>query len=68
MERFKQYVMRYFEEIVVGIIFVTAFIGTYFIEEVSLILNLALRVRVWVISYLLEHTSEDLEPQVFLVS
>jgi putative nucleotidyltransferase with HDIG domain len=39
MERLKQYVMRYFEEIVVGIIFVTAFIGTYFIKEVSLILN-----------------------------
>jgi len=32
-------VMRYFEEIVVAVIFVTAFIGTYFIEEVSLILN-----------------------------
>lgn len=39
MERFKQYVMKHFEEFVVGIIFITAFIGTYFIEEVSLILN-----------------------------
>jgi putative nucleotidyltransferase with HDIG domain len=39
MERFKQFVMQHFEEIVVGIIFITAFIGTYFIEEVSLILN-----------------------------
>jgi putative nucleotidyltransferase with HDIG domain len=39
MEGFKQVVMKHFEEIVVGIIFITAFIGTYFIEEVSLILN-----------------------------
>jgi putative nucleotidyltransferase with HDIG domain len=39
MERFKQFVMKHFEEIVVAIIFITAFIGTYFIEEVSLILN-----------------------------
>jgi putative nucleotidyltransferase with HDIG domain len=39
MEHFKQTVMKHFEEIVVGIIFVTAFIGTYFIQEVSLILN-----------------------------
>jgi putative nucleotidyltransferase with HDIG domain len=39
MENVKQYVMKHFEEILVVIIFVTAFFGTYFIEEVSLILN-----------------------------
>jgi putative nucleotidyltransferase with HDIG domain len=39
MEGFKQIVMKHFEKIVVGIIFVTAFIGTYLIQEVSLILN-----------------------------
>jgi putative nucleotidyltransferase with HDIG domain len=39
MERVKQLIMKHFEEILVGIIFVTAFVGTYFIEEVSLILN-----------------------------
>ena len=39
MENAKQFVMKHFEEILVVIIFVTAFVGTYFIEEVSLILN-----------------------------
>ena len=39
MERAKQFVMKYFEGILVGVIFVTAFLGTYFVEEVSLILN-----------------------------
>ncbi len=39
MEPTKQFIMKHFEEILVVIIFVTAFVGTYFIEEVSLILN-----------------------------
>src|SRR4030067_3460907 len=39
MEHTKQFIMKHFEEILVVVIFVTAFIGTYFIEEVSLILN-----------------------------
>ena len=39
MERVKQFIMKHFEEILVGIIFVVAFVGTYFIEEVSLIFN-----------------------------
>ena len=33
MEGFKQVVMKHFEEIVVGIIFITAFIGTYLIAK-----------------------------------
>src|SRR4030067_3670918 len=39
MERVKQFVMKYFEEILVAIIFVAAFVGTYFVEEVALVLN-----------------------------
>src|SRR3990170_8338218 len=39
MDRAKQFIMQHFEEILVVIIFVSAFVGTYFIEEVSLILN-----------------------------
>jgi putative nucleotidyltransferase with HDIG domain len=39
MEPTKQFIMKHFEEILVVVIFVTAFVGTYFIEEVSLILN-----------------------------
>jgi putative nucleotidyltransferase with HDIG domain len=39
MEQAKQFVLRYFEETLVAVIFVTAFVGTYLIEEVSLILN-----------------------------
>ena len=39
MEKAKQFVMKYFEGILVGVIFVTAFLGIYFVEEVSLILN-----------------------------
>jgi len=52
MENAKQFVMKHFEEILVGIIFVTAFVGTYFIEEVSLILNFYY-LPVLVASYLL---------------
>ena len=39
MENAKQFVMKHFEEILVALIFITAFLGTYFVEEVSLILN-----------------------------
>jgi putative nucleotidyltransferase with HDIG domain len=39
MESIKQYIMKHFEKILVGIIFVVAFFGTYFVEEVSLIFN-----------------------------
>jgi putative nucleotidyltransferase with HDIG domain len=39
MEHAKEFIMKHFEEILVVVIFVTAFVGTYFIEEVSLILN-----------------------------
>jgi putative nucleotidyltransferase with HDIG domain len=39
MEHTKQFVMKHFEEILVVVIFITAFVGTYLIEEVSLILN-----------------------------
>ncbi len=39
MEQAKQFIMKHFEKILVAIIFVTAFLGTYFIEEVSLIFN-----------------------------
>jgi putative nucleotidyltransferase with HDIG domain len=39
MERAKQFIMKNFEGILVGLISITAFVGTYFVEEVSLILN-----------------------------
>ncbi len=39
MEQVKQFIIKEFEKILVAIIFVTAFLGTYFIEEVSLIFN-----------------------------
>jgi putative nucleotidyltransferase with HDIG domain len=39
MEQIKQYIMKHFEKVLVAIIFVVAFFGTYFIEEVSLIFN-----------------------------
>ncbi|MDH4266723.1 MAG: HD domain-containing protein [Deltaproteobacteria bacterium] len=39
MERFKQLVIGHFERILVGLILLVAFIGTYFIEEKSIILN-----------------------------
>jgi putative nucleotidyltransferase with HDIG domain len=39
MEQIKKYIMKHFEKILVAIIFVVAFFGTYFIEEVSLIFN-----------------------------
>jgi len=52
MEHAKQFIMKYFEEILVALIFVTAFVGTYLIEEVSLILNFYY-LPVLVASYLL---------------
>jgi putative nucleotidyltransferase with HDIG domain len=39
MERFKQFVVQQFEKILVGVILLTAFVGTYFIEEKSIVLN-----------------------------
>lgn len=39
MEYAKRFILKYFEEILVTVIFGTAFVGTYLIEEVSLILN-----------------------------
>jgi putative nucleotidyltransferase with HDIG domain len=39
MEQFKQLTMRHFEKILVGIILIAAFIGTYLIEEKFIILN-----------------------------
>ena len=39
MERFKRLVGQHFEEILVGIILLAAFLGTNFIEEKSIILN-----------------------------
>ncbi len=39
MDQVKQYIMKHFEKILVAIIFIVAFLGTYFIEEVSLIFN-----------------------------
>ena len=35
----KQYILKHFEKILVAIIFVVAFLGTYLVEEVSLIFN-----------------------------
>ena len=39
MDRFKQFLMRHFEKILVLIILIAAFAGTYFIEEESIVLN-----------------------------
>jgi putative nucleotidyltransferase with HDIG domain len=39
MERFKQFIVKHFEQILVSVILVAAFIGTYFIEEETLVLN-----------------------------
>ena len=39
MEQIKQYIMKHFEKLLVALIFIVAFLGTYFIEEVSLIFN-----------------------------
>jgi len=39
MERFKYFIVTHFEKIIVGVILLAAFLGTYFIEEESIILN-----------------------------
>jgi putative nucleotidyltransferase with HDIG domain len=39
MDRFKQFIIRQFEKIIVAIILIAAFFGTYFIEEETIILN-----------------------------
>ena len=39
MEQVKQYILKHFEKILVAIIFIVAFLGTYLVEEVSLIFN-----------------------------
>jgi putative nucleotidyltransferase with HDIG domain len=39
MESFKQFILQNFERAIVGVILVAALIGTYFINEVSVILN-----------------------------
>jgi putative nucleotidyltransferase with HDIG domain len=39
MEQINQYIMKHFEKLLVALIFIVAFLGTYFIEEVSLIFN-----------------------------
>ena len=39
MEQLKQFVLHNFERILVGIILVAAFVGTYVIEEKSVVLN-----------------------------
>ncbi|MDI6754751.1 MAG: HD domain-containing protein [Thermodesulfobacteriota bacterium] len=52
MEEFKQFILKYFEKILVGHILLIAFFGTYFIEEKSIILNFYY-LPVLVASYLL---------------
>jgi len=39
MDRFKQFLIRHFEQILVAIILIAAFVGTYLIEEESIVLN-----------------------------
>ena len=39
MDRFKQFLIRHFEKILVLIILIAAFAGTYFIEEKAIVLN-----------------------------
>ena len=39
MEQFKQIILQHFEKILVGVILLAAFVGTYFIQEKSVILN-----------------------------
>lgn len=52
MEQFKHAVVRHFEEVLIGLIILAAFIGTYLIEEKSIILNFYY-LPVMVASYLL---------------
>ncbi len=39
MEHFKQFFLRHFEQILVAVILIAAFVGTYLIEEESIVLN-----------------------------
>ena len=39
METFKQFIVKHFEKVLIIIILVAAFIGTYLIEEKSIVLN-----------------------------
>ena len=39
MEQFKQFISQHFEKVLVGIILITAFVGTYLVEEKFIILN-----------------------------
>jgi len=39
MEQFKQFILRHFEKVLVSLILIAAFIGTYLIEEKFVILN-----------------------------
>jgi putative nucleotidyltransferase with HDIG domain len=39
MDRFKHFIIRHFEQILVAIILIAAFFGTYLIEEESIVLN-----------------------------
>jgi putative nucleotidyltransferase with HDIG domain len=39
MEQFKQIILQHFEKILIGVILLAAFVGTYFIQEKSVILN-----------------------------
>ncbi|MBU2226582.1 MAG: hypothetical protein KJ936_02750 [Proteobacteria bacterium] len=52
VEQFKQMVVKHFEKVLIGLILLTAFIGTYLIGEKSIILNFYY-LPVLVASYLL---------------
>jgi putative nucleotidyltransferase with HDIG domain len=39
MDHFKQFILKHFEKILVAVILIAAFFGTYFIEEESIVLN-----------------------------
>ena len=39
MERFKEFVVKHFEKILVVIILIAAFAGTYLVDEKSIVLN-----------------------------
>jgi putative nucleotidyltransferase with HDIG domain len=39
MDRFKQFILRHFEKILVATILIAAFVGTYFVEEETIVLN-----------------------------
>jgi putative nucleotidyltransferase with HDIG domain len=39
MEQFKQFILKHFEKILVSVILMAAFVGTYFVEEKFIVLN-----------------------------